>query len=424
MRINSILARVYTWRHLFPVTPLGLAVAGGGYWVSWHYGREQLDLVLMAGGQVAMALVALALLAVLAVGFGVWAVARRARAGAEFRLETDSSTATGLRLPSLSWLPLVQVRLRWEEPRQVEVRMERGPGGDSHELIRPLQRGEVRRVVRRLLVNDLFGFCRFGLPWTTEDYLYIQPAKVTVSAHVMSRFLGGDHISHPEGRAEGEMIEMRRYVHGDPLRHVVWKAFARTRKLLVRTPEVAINPRPSAAAYLVAGQRDEPAASAARFFVEQGLLGEDFLFRADGAATPTADAAEALEQIITSVEHRHAGGQGLAQFVHGLDRQRRANAILFVPAEPGPWLKAVEQAAPLIPRAQVITALDANPSRRGPSRLRGLIFAGGDTHQRSMKRLQMVVQRLSARGLTVSVIHRPTGEMLSEAQLGALAGKA
>ncbi len=423
MQIVPTLARIYAWRHLFPVTPLGLAVAGSGYWVSWHYGVEQLDLVLMPAGLAAMVLVGLTLLAVVAVGIGVWAVARRSRAGAEFRLETGSSTATGLRLPSLGWLPLVQVRLRWEEPREVEVRMERAPGGDSHEMIRPLQRGEVRRVVRRLLVSDLFGFCRFGLPWTTEDYLYIQPSKVTVSAHVMSRFLGGDHISHPEGRAEGEMIEMRRYAHGDPLRHVVWKAFARTRKLLVRTPEVAINPRPSAAAYLVAGRADEPAASAARFFVEQGLLGEDFLFRADGAPVPTSDAQEALEQIIISVEHRRAGGEGLAQFVHGLDRQRRANAILFVPSEPGPWLEAVEQAAALIPRAQVVTALDDNPGRTARSRLRGLIFSGGDTHLRSMKRLHAVVQRLSARGLAVSVIHRPTGEMLSEAQLGALAGK-
>lgn len=421
--IKHTLARVYRWRHLFPVTPLGLVVAGGGYWVSFHYGPQQMDRVLLAGGMVALGLVGLTTAAVLVAGIGVWLAARRSRAGAEFRLQTGSTTATGLSLPSLGWLPLVQVRLQWEEPREVEVTLERSPGGRKHELIRPLRRGEVRQVVRRLLVNDLFGFCRFGLAWSTEDYLYIRPSRVTVTAHVMSRFLGGDSLSHPEGQPDGEMIEMRRYVHGDPLRHVVWKAFARTRKLLVRTPEVAINPRPSAAAYMVAGEGDEPAASASRFFVEQGLLGEDFLFCADGAAAPTGDPADALEQIIASAEHHREGGAGLGRFVQALDRQRRANAVLFVPPEPGKWLSAVEQAAPLIPGARVITALDDHPGQRGPSRLRGLVFAKDDTHRRSMNKLAGVVRRLAAQGLVVSVIHRPTGEILSEGQLGALTGQ-
>ena len=419
-QIKHTLARIYRWRHLLPVTPLGMAVAGGGYWVSFHYGPEQMDRVLLAGGLVALGMVGLTTVAVLAAGIGVWLAARRSRSGAEFRLQTGATTATGLSLPTLGWLPLIQVRLQWEDPREVEVTMERGPGGRSHELIRPLRRGEVHRVVRRLLVNDLFGFCRFGLAWSTEDYLYIRPSRVTVTAHVMSRFLGGDYLSHPEGQPDGEMIEMRRYVHGDPLRHVVWKAFARTRKLLVRTPEVAINPRPSAAAYMVAGEGDEPAASASRFFVEQGLLGEDFLFCADGASATTGDAADALEQIIASVEHRREGGEGLGRFIQGLDRQRRANTVLFVPSEPGRWLAAVEQAAPLIPGARVITALDDHPGHSGPSRLRGLVFADDDTHRRSMAQLASVVRRLAARGLVVNVIHRPTGEMLSEVQLGAL----
>ena len=423
MRIKPVLARIHSWRHLFPVTPLGLAVALGGYWLSFSYGPQKMDRVLLAGGLVALGMVGVTLLAVLVAALGVWLVARSSSAGSEFRLETGATTATGLRVPTLGWLPLVQVRLLWEQPAEVEVTLERGPGG-SHELIRPLQRGEFKQVRRRLLVNDLFGFCRFGLAWTTDDYLRIRPSRVQINAHVMSRFLGGDYLSHPDGRPEGEMIEMRRYVHGDPLRHVVWKAFARTRKLLVRTPEVAINPRPSAAAYMVAGAADEPAASAARFFVQQGLLGEDFIFCADGAAGSTGSSLEAEEQIIASVRHRHAGAAGLAGFLRGLDRQRRANLVLFCPPEPGRWLAAVEQAAPLLAGARVITAMDAHPGRRGPSRIHGLLFADNDHNRRAMSQLQRTVRRLTARGLQVTVIHRPTGELLNEAQLHALAGKA
>ena len=65
--------------------------------------------------------------------------------------------------------------------------------------------------------------------------------------------------------------------HGDPLRHILWKTFARTRRLLVRMPERAIAPQPITVAFLVAGEHDEPTASAARLYLERGLVGKFFL---------------------------------------------------------------------------------------------------------------------------------------------------
>ncbi len=58
----------------------------------------------------------------------------------------------------------------------------------------------------------------------------------------------------------------------------------------------------------VAAPGDEPSASTARLFLEQGLLGQDFVFAADGAPRPTSSAAEALEQVIRSRAHRGAQG--------------------------------------------------------------------------------------------------------------------
>ena len=46
---------------------------------------------------------------------------------------------------------------------------------------------------------------------------------------------------------------MRAYGHGDPMRHVLWKTFARSRRLLVRMPERAIAPSPTTVAFLIAG---------------------------------------------------------------------------------------------------------------------------------------------------------------------------
>ena len=414
------LSRVWGWRHLFPLTPLGAAVAAGGYWLSFHHGPQTMDRVLLAGGLLALGVVGLSVAAVWVGGVSLWLAARRATAQGEFRLETGATTTTGLRLPSLEWLPLIQVELLWEDPAEVEVSLQR-TYGRYHELIRPLRRGEVQRVVRRYLVSDLFGFCRFGLARASGDYLYIKPAALRVTAHVMTHLSGGDYLSHPDGRPEGELIEMRRYVHGDPLRHVLWKAFARTRKLLVRTAEVAINPRPSAAAYLVAGRGDEPAASAARFFVDQGLLGEQFIFGADGAGAAADNPEGALEQIIASADHRGSGAEGLAPFLARLDRARRANTVLFVPPTPGRWLSRVERAAAGIPGARVVTAVDAHPATGAPGKLHSLLFADGGTEQRAARQLRAVVARLAAKGLDVNVVHRPSGELLTRAQLEALA---
>ena len=69
-----------------------------------------------------------------------------------------------------------------------------------------------------------------------------------MNAELAAGRASGDAVSHPAGRQEGELIEMRRYGPGDPLRHVLWKTYARTRRLLVRMHERAISPRPTTAA--------------------------------------------------------------------------------------------------------------------------------------------------------------------------------
>ena len=413
---------LYGWRHLFPLTPLGLAVGLGGYYLAFHYGQQRVDRVVHSAGLVSLAILAIS---VLSVGLGavlVWLAGRRAPMDGDFQLETGGTVATGVRLPCLRAWPLLHLRVHWEAPEDMEVTLRRQLGR-CREMVTPRSRCEVQRVVRRLQVSDIFGFCSLSPRLTADQYLRVSPPAARVTAHVLTRFLGGDALSYPGGAPEGEMIEMRRYVHGDPLRHVLWKAFARTRKLLVRMPEQAINPQPSAAGYLVAGPGDEPTASAARFFMEGGLLGEDFVFSADGAPRPTSDHAEALEQIILSVDSRQRGGHGLAGFLESVDETRRENCVLFVPPTPGRWLDRLEQVARRIPGARVITAIDQRPTAAPPSRVRRLLFSGGGGTARARRGLEQVCRRLDSLGFEVSVLHRPTGELISPAQLQVLSGK-
>jgi hypothetical protein len=424
-RLGGILRRAGGWiwrlRHLLPLTPLGLAVAGLGYWISFSVGTREVDYVLRAAGIIAIGAVGLTTLLVLLATLRVWLGARRLRAGGELYLETGLTGTTGARLPCLVRWPLVATRLAWEEPAEVTVDLVRR-GGRCDELVTPGMRGEWTRVTRRFLVEDIFGFSRLGVVVVRrEQKLRFTPPRAQVTAHVITRLLGGDALSHPAGPQHGELLEMRRYAYGDPLRHVLWKAFARTRKLLVRTPERAITPQPSAVAYLVSGPGDEPTAGAARFFVEEGLLGADFLFLADGAAAPTDDPAEALDQIVLSSRARGDGAAGLGRFLGRLTGKQLEACILFVPPVPGPWLKRVEAAARQISGARVITAIDASlaPARGG--RLRRLVFAPrrGDTAP-AQRQLALVLGRLAARGFDLHVLHRPTGEFLARAQLDAL----
>ena len=74
-----------------------------------------------------------------------------------------------------------------------------------------------------------------------------------------------------------------------------------------------------------------------------------------------------------------------------------------------------------MPGAQVISAMDDRPGERGPGRLHNLLFVDEDHHQRTNKDLEQVMAALSATGFDVSIIHRPTGELLSRAQIEVLA---
>jgi hypothetical protein len=413
--------RLLRARYLFPLTPLGALVAALGYWLAFRFGREKLDYVLSAAGLVALLLVALSLLAVVGVAFAVRFRVGRAGGARDLDLETGMTGQSGLVLPCLRGFPLLQLRVLWDDPSSVEVSLTPRFGGGCDELVRPIERGAAPRVVRRLLCADIFGFASLGLAHTSAIQVRVKPVRARVTAHVTRRFLGGDALSWPTGPAEGEMIEMRRYVYGDPLRHVLWKAFARTRKLLVRTPERAITPLPSVCAYLVAGPEDEAAASAARFFIEEGLFGRDYLFSADGASSPTSDSAEALEQLIRSVRHRDEAGEGLERFLSRLEASRRQSCVLFVPPVTGPWLDRVERLAALIPGGQAVTALDDHPgSVRAPG-WRRFLFAEPPGSARAARSVGEVARRLTRAGLEVHVLHRPSGELLGRAQLEALA---
>lgn len=146
-------------------------------------------------------------------------------------------------------------------------------------------------------------------------------------------------------------MEIRRYVPGDPVRHILWKVYARNRQLTVRVPERSVDRSPRMVAFLAAGGADEAAAAAARVALEKGYLGSEWMFGADDAPTPTDDLETALLAVADSGNSPAARpGRDLAAFLSHPDTQggqgsiagaSAGHCVIFAQAGGGVWVEQV-----------------------------------------------------------------------------------
>lgn len=401
-----------TTRRIFPLRPAGLILLALALFVALRFSRNEADYLLNPAGLVVVALV---LVSALVVVVGALRLRRSLKAlapGLPENLETTHLAATSFRVPRLRGWMLLDVRVAWVWPEEVDVALE--PSGDFfEELVTPRLRGRYTRVVRRFTVEDVFGLSSvsFELSWDTS--VRIAPTAARCSPSFSMSSATGDAWSHPAGRAEGDLVEMRSYAPGDSMRHVLWKTFARTRRLLVRMPERAVAPHPVNVAFMVAGAGDEPTAGVARVFLEQGMLGPDFLFSADGAAQPTSSIPEAVEQVVDSVSARGAGGS-LDALAGQIDAMRLSSCIIFAPSVDGPWR---ERLGALIRKfsmnATVVIGVDGSAQTAATrGRLERFLFSPETTGLEPLQGLEALRSSLEGAGMRVQVVHRGTGQIL------------
>ena len=190
-------------------------------------------------------------------------------------------------------------------------------------------------------------------PWQRED-----PGQLTILPYVgllkkmpvIQPLAAAEGLPHPMGAPEGDRMEIRRYVPGDSVRNIMWKTFARTRQLNVRTPEKSIDRARKTVAYLLTGHDDEAAAAAARVALESEVLGTGWLFGADGTAEPAESLEAALAAIARSRSFRlhssNGGSQdngkgtaasGLTAFLGRQGVRGETHCMVFAPARPGTW---------------------------------------------------------------------------------------
>lgn len=411
-RLRRIASRIRRVTGHVPLRVPGLVFAGLAVFLVW-FSSQHADYLLFPAALVGLALLALCALCTVLASVALRLSLRRPAAHEPMpeQIETTHIVRTGFRFTRLSWWPLVEVKLDWETPPGVDVHLD--PVGRTYEeVVTARERGRHEKLVRRFVVEDIFGLTGMTVRKTYERALRIVPMRCTQGPEVIVGHASGDAFSHPLGRQEGDLIEMRRYGHGDPLRHVLWKTFARTRRLLVRMPERAVSPMPTTSAYLVAGVDDEAAAAAARLYVETGLLGDDFVFSADGAHSVTSEPAEAVDQIIESVRERENGGGTLESFRRNVEPVRLGRCIVFAPPSDGEWTDRVAAFSKALPQpATIIIGVEgaAHAPKRG--RLaRWLVDRTTSAHVNP--ELIRVRAKLEAGGMQVKVLHRETGQVL------------
>lgn len=411
-RLRRIGARVRRVTGHVPLRIPGLVFVGAALGVLW-FSSTNADYLLFPAALVGLALLALCMVCTVLASVALRLSLRgQAPEAMPEQIETTHIVRTGFRFTRLSLWPLVEVRMQWEAPPGVDVHLD--PVGRAfEEVVTARERGRHARVVRRFVVEDIFGLTAMTVRKTYERALRIVPARCARGPDVIVGHASGDAFSHPLGRQEGDLIEMRRYGHGDPLRHVLWKTFARTRRLLVRMPERAISPMPTTSAFLVAGADDEAAAATARLYVETGLLGDDFVFAADGAHAPTSEPAEAVEQIIDSVEKRADGGTTLDAFRRNVEPVRLGHCIVFAPPSEGPWLERVAAFSRTLPQpATVIIGVEGQAAAPARGRIARWLVNRRAPHAHTNPDLLRVRARLEAGGMQVKVLHRETGQVL------------
>ena len=404
----------------FPVSLLGLLVLGASWLALERFAFAQMDVVLLVVGWSGVGLVALSTLMVIVAALVVKIPARRVRREGPLAIETTRPTHTGFRVPSLGWLPLVQVRWEWERPAGARVENERTFGRLS-ELVTLSDRGEIRGVRRRFVVSDALGLARIGL--RKDDPVVIEAlphAGALRKMPVLTSLAGGDEIPHPMGIDDGDRVELRRYVPGDPARFIHWKIFGRTRKLMVRVPERALTRARRTVAYEVAGPGDDASAAAARVAVVGDALGGEWVFGADGADGDASTVGDAVQLIVRSSAARDRAGSGLASFVERAERKGPAALVVFAPPQPGDWLDRVIAVARRRPRGmRVVIAVDGLAAATRPTWWRRLLTVRPPPPGTPSDALDEVLRKLASARCDVILFDRPTGRLLGAPHRGA-----
>lgn len=227
----------------------------------------------------------------------------------------------------------------------------------------PLRRGVLTGGRVEATVTDLFGLSRATAAGQVASVAEVLPPVPTVArVALLARRDGGGEEAAGRGGPGPEVVGVREYTRGDPVRAIHWRTSARRGEVIVR--DLAVAARPQLRVTIAAGTWTAPAldvatAAAAGVAAAAGAAGQSVLVAADGAVLPWGQAAR--RRLAALPPHAGAGPRPLAAappaqlleftlapapagVVVSLARDRASEVLGVLPdddsVEPGDWLTA------------------------------------------------------------------------------------
>jgi hypothetical protein len=403
-----------------PLTGRGFVVVLCSGLAASRLGYGSLDLVALTLGVAGLGLVCAAGLVV--GGFTLWLRRRLRDAPASTppaRTESGSPFETGFALPLPRWLPIIALEWNWQAPPNAQCRV-RILDARAFESVRVETRCEVNSISRRFSVGDVFGLWR--VVWVCDEPVAVTNLPSLGALRrigVVHSLSGGEDLPHPAGELDGDRMEIRRYAPGDPVRHILWKAFARTRDLYVRTPERSLAESKRTLAYLVVGEQDEAAAAALRVALQSGAFGEDWTVGADGIDETTDELSAALSVIARSgnpAVRERGGASGLEAFLQVASRGS-TRCVVFAPAACEAWLETALAAVAAWPGTRFVLAADGVASSEEFSLWRRALLAQPEPAGVDLAALSECVARIASAGCAAVFVDRVSGRVAGENRL-------
>jgi hypothetical protein len=400
-----------------PVTPLGLTLLVILAASFLFVGVIHRDIVILIGAFCSAILaVILAALTITATLLASRAL-RKAATAPIHELEAGHSMETGFAIRFSRWFPIIDVAWKWEseigQPDGFDLTIERS-GPLLQEFVAARRRGVFASIRRRFTVADVLGLTRISWSKTEAANLTVWPSRLTLQDPLrLEGLASGDDTSDPLGEPVGDPVEMRQYVPGDSPRTILWKVYARTRKLMVRIPERAVLVHPRGCAYMLAGPNDEASASVARTVLERGMLGEGWAFGADGTSEIAATLDSALAILARSGNESYRPGRSshqLGSFLRQMESKGYAHCAVFLPSSGGPWIEELPQAmAGTQLRMQLIVGLEHFSPDERPAVWKRLVFRPDQSGRPDTRALAQLARDMEGIAEKLYLVDRATG---------------
>lgn len=407
-------------RGFFPFTLTGLLVLALTANAIKYQGMEKVDLLLLMAGIVSLVVVTAMLLLVLLASLLLHLRIRRIE-NPPVRLCLNGGLwqPTGFELSFPWFFPCIEVLWRWESepgrPISMEVKLERA-GSRALELVRPKRRGIFSQVRRTITVRDVLHLTQLSWGWTTPLEVQMMPGSGHIDGlSLLARFVSGEDLSDPRGDPCGDRVDMRQYARGDSPRTILWKVFARTRKLMVRVPERALTARPRACAYMASGPHDEAGAGLARVILERGLLGDGWRFGADGSAGHSNAPQPALEMLARSGNPEAPAQSYLERYLQEAASAGFGSCFIVVPPGGGEHVQRILNAARTCAmRVVLCVGLDCIPLDTPPTPAWQRLLLAPPSGQEEEPSLESIATRWGTGREEVMLVDRASGNVYSD----------